>query len=220
MSYQLINISIYSMENHRLKPMKENYNEALFNKLYKETQNLRKSLVYSIDSRRFGVTPDIILSWFDDKFILVYNKYCDQYEPEVLKGHIINSLRTFKNRILRKAYNNEGEFFQSCVSTDTEFDVLNTIIEDEDDTVTEDYQEELKNYLSNTLSDNAFILAEILLSPPPYILSRIPETNSRISNQLILEYFELEDTERNDRKIKNLKKEINQALKNAKEVGI
>lgn len=41
------------MENHRLKPMKENYNESLFNKIYKETTSLRKSLVYSIDHRRF-----------------------------------------------------------------------------------------------------------------------------------------------------------------------
>lgn len=210
------------MENHRLKPMKENYNEALFNKIYKETTSLRKSLVYSIDHRRYGVTPDIVYSWFDDKFILVYNKYCDVYDYEVLKGHIINSLRTFKSRILRKAYNGEGEFYQSLVSKDGEYDLLNTLDNIIDDTTDVDSNNKMKlyDYLYNVLSDNAYLVAQVLLSPPPYILSRLQSNNSRISNELLMDYFELEHTDANEDWIKKLKKEFNKAIKNAKEKGL
>ena len=211
------------MENHRLKPMKENYDESLFNKIYKETTSLRKSLVYSIDHRRYGVTSDIVYSWFDDKFILVYNKYCDQYEYEVLKGHIINSLRTFKSRILRKAYNGEGEFYQSLVSKDGEYDLLNTldgIIDESIPNVDVEEKTKLYNYLSSTLSDNAYLVAQVLLSPPPYILSRLQGNNSRISNELLLDYFELDHTNNNEDWIKKLKKEFNKAIKNAKEKGL
>ena len=101
------------MELHRLKPMEEGYPVELFNKLYKETKYLRKSLTRQIDARRFGVSPDIVESWFDDKFIFVFNKHFKDKNEDVLKGFLINSLRTFKLRILRKAYQKEGEFFQS-----------------------------------------------------------------------------------------------------------
>lgn len=210
------------MENHRLKPMKENYNESLFNKIYKETTSLRKSLVYSIDHRRFGVTSDIVYSWFDDKFILVFNKYCEQYEEDVLKGHIINSLKTFKSRILRKAYNGEGEFYQSLVSKDGEYDLMNTLdnlIEDNQVSYVEE-KTKLYDYLYSTLSDNAYLVAQVLLSPPPFILSRLQGNNSRISNELLLDYFELEHTYDNEDWIKKLKKEFNKAIKNAKEKGL
>lgn len=210
------------MENHRLKPMKENYNESLFNKIYKETTSLRKSLVYSIDHRRFGVTSDIVYSWFDDKFILVFNKYCEQYEEDVLKGHIINSLKTFKSRILRKAYNGEGEFYQSLVSKDGEYDLMNTLdnlIEDNQISYVEE-KTKLYDYLYSTLSDNAYLVAQVLLSPPPFILSRLQGNNSRISNELLLDYFELEHTYDNEDWIKKLKKEFNKAIKNAKEKGL
>ena len=202
--------------------MKENYNESLFNKIYKETTSLRKSLVYSIDHRRFGVTSDIVYSWFDDKFILVFNKYCEQYEEDVLKGHIINSLKTFKSRILRKAYNGEGEFYQSLVSKDGEYDLMNTLdnlIEDNQVSYVEE-KTKLYDYLYSTLSDNAYLVAQVLLSPPPFILSRLQGNNSRISNELLLDYFELEHTYDNEDWIKKLKKEFNKAIKNAKEKGL
>ena len=84
------------MEIHRLVPMKTGYDELLFNKLYKETEALRNLLTYQIDHRRYGVTQDIIKSWFDDKFIFVFNKYYGDIEEGQLKGRIINALRTFK----------------------------------------------------------------------------------------------------------------------------
>ena len=77
------------MELHRLTAMDSSYDKQLFNKIYKDTELLRKSLANQIDTRRFGVTSDIILSWFDDKFIFVFNKHFQNKTPEVLKGFII-----------------------------------------------------------------------------------------------------------------------------------
>src|SRR5210317_15035 len=112
------------METHRLKPMREGYSPELFERLFNETKNLRKSLVYQIDCRRYGVTPDIMESWFEDKFIYVFNKYFDQHEPDILKGYIINALKIFKNRVLRKAYSKEGLFYSSNVELEGENELI------------------------------------------------------------------------------------------------
>ena len=74
------------MELHRLKPMESGYDSSLFNKLYKETAPLRKSLARQIDSRRFGVSDDVILSWFDDKFMFVFNKHFKDKEVDILRN--------------------------------------------------------------------------------------------------------------------------------------
>lgn len=212
------------MELHRLTPMKEGYPEQLFNQLYKETKNLRKSLAYNIDHRRYGVSNDIIQSWFDDKFMFVFNKYYEQFsdKPEVLKGHIINSLKTFQLRVLRKAYQKEGEFYGSLVTLDGEYDLIN-IIPDPNSLSTEDLFYSLAmEFMKEKLSDNAYMLLQIQLNPPPYILARIDKVNSRIPNSLIIDFLNIKYDNFSDAEkcIKNLKKEINQAIKNAKEFFI
>jgi len=207
------------MEIHRLKPMKEGYSEELFNKLYKETQNLRKSLARQIDCRRYGVTNDIILSWFDDKFIFVFNKHFDNKDPDVLKGFIISALQTFKYRILRKAYNIEGEFHSSKVELEGEDNLIN-IIPDETFNKTEDiFYNIALEFMKERLTANAFILFQIQMDPPPYILHRIKNGNSRIPNSLIAEFLDIHVDNPNgaDRYIKNLKKEVNTTLKKARE---
>jgi len=207
------------MEIHRLKPMKEGYSEDLFNKLYKETKNLRKSLARQIDSRRYGVTNDIILSWFDDKFIFVFNKHFDNKSPDVLKGFIISALQTFKYRILRKAYNIEGEFHSSKVELEGEDNLIN-IIPDTTFNKTEDIFYNLAlEFMKERLTSNAYILFQIQMDPPPYILDKIKNNNSRISNSLIAEFLgiELDTQSATERYIKNLKKEVNLTVKKARE---
>lgn len=207
------------MEIHRLTTMKEGYSVELFNKLYKETKNLRRSLAHQIDHRRYGVTQDVILSWFDDKFIFVFNKHFEDKDPDVLKGFLINSLKTFKMRILRKAYQQEGEFYSSIVTLDGEYDLINVI----PDPVTMSNENLFYNlaleFMKNRLSDNAYLLFQLQLDPPPYILSRIENGNSRIPNSLIIDFLNLnnDDYKQAERFIKKLKKEINIAIKNAKE---
>lgn len=206
------------MEIHRLTPMQEGYPVELFNKLYKETENLRKSLTFQIDSRRYGVTPDIVKSWFDDKFIFVFNKHFKDKEPEVLKGFLINSLRTFKLRILRKAYNIEGEFYGSCVTMDGEDNLINIIPDRLEDSNKDVFYNLVKEFMQNKLSDNAYLLFQLQIDPPPYILSRIPTCNSYIPNKLYIDYLNIEgDPVVADRYIKKLKKEVAIAIKNAKE---
>jgi len=207
------------MEIHRLTPMKDGYSEELFNKLYKETRNLRKSLARQIDSRRYGVTPDIILSWFDDKFIFVFNKHFDNKDPDVLKGFIISALQTFKFRILRKAYGLEGEFHGSKVDLEGEDNLIN-IIPDTTFNKTEDIFYNLAlEFMKDRLTSNAYILFQIQMDPPPYILNRINNNNSRISNSLIAEFLgiEMETQSATERYVKNLKKEVNLTIKKARE---
>ena len=66
-------------ELHRLTELKP-YDEDLFNRLYKTCKPLIRRLVRGIDSRRFNVTPDIINSFFWDKFLYVFNKYQSEYD--------------------------------------------------------------------------------------------------------------------------------------------
>lgn len=100
------------MENHRLTQMKD-YDPLVFGRIYQQTRPLVKTLIRGIDYSRFDVTPDIVESWFDDKFIFVFNKYCDKHNEDVLKGHIINALRLFRNRVLKSAYTKKAEFRQT-----------------------------------------------------------------------------------------------------------
>lgn len=199
--------------------MKEGYPQDLFNKLYEETHNLRKSLAYQIDSRRYGVTNDIILSWFDDKFIFVFNKHFDNKEPDILKGFIINSLKTFKYRILRKAYSGEGDFYNSLIELEGENELINIIPDRSFETTQDIFYNLALEYMKEKLSENAYVLFQVQLDPPPYILDRINNYNSRVSNSLLAEYLglELETEKKTERYIKNLKKEINTSLKKARE---
>ncbi len=61
-------------EIHRLQVFNE-YDPELFERLYKKCKPLIKSLVRQVDSRRYNLSPDIIHSYFVDKFMLVFNKY-------------------------------------------------------------------------------------------------------------------------------------------------
>ena len=207
------------MEIHRLKPMKKGYSKQLFEKLYKETKPLRKSLARQIDSRRYGVTNDIIESWFDDKFIFVFNKHFDNKDENVLKGFIINSLKMFKYRILRKAYNKEGEYYSSLVQLEGENELIN-IIPDESLKTHEDVFYNLAiEYMKQKISDDAYLLLQIQLNPPPFILDKIKNYNSHIPNKLVSTYLgiELGSEDRNNKYIRKLKKEISKATKSAKE---
>lgn len=207
------------MENHRLTPMKEGYPEDLFNKLYAETRNLRRSLAYQIDPRRYGVTRDIIESWFDDKFIFVFNKYFDNKDPDVLKGHLINALRTFKYRILRKAYNKEGQFYESLIELEGESELINIIPDRSLETHENIFYNLAFEFMKERLTENAYLLLQVQIDPPPYILSRIKKCNARIPNHLYAEFLDIDlgDDNKTERYIKRLKKEINLTIKGAKD---
>jgi hypothetical protein len=204
------------MEEHRLKPMQEGYDEKLFNKIYKETTSLRKKLAYNIDARKFGVDYHEVLSWFDVKFIFSFNKYYGQKDNDILKGYIIQSLQMFKHRISRMSYSKKSLINNKVeVSDFTEFE--NYIYEDEK---TEDlFMDITLEYFKTQLTRDAFFLLQLQLNPPLYILDKLAEKEkfdiNRISNDLILDYLDLEFKTSNY--IDNLKKEIRRVTRSAKE---
>jgi len=205
------------MEIHRLTPMKEGYSEELFNRLYKETEKLRNSLVYGIDHRRFGVSKDIVQSWFDDKFIFVFNKHFQDHDPDRLKGDIISSLQKFKFRVLRGAYTKQAEFYTNSIELEGESNLINYIPDSSDITNENIFMGLVTEFFKKTLSDDAYLLFELTLNPPPFILNRIPKSNSQIPLNLILEFFDLDDIHKNIKYIRKLKQEIQLATKKARE---
>jgi len=195
------------METHRLTPMKENYDVALFNRLYREIQPLRDSLVFQIDSRRYGVTSDIIKSWFDDKFIFVFNKYYGLITSDQLKGRIINSLKTFKFRILRKAYS-KYNIYNNQIRLEGDNELINIIPFKEEISTHNIFLELALTYLKKNLCDDAFLVLEIELNPPPLILNQI-NPNTKIPAKLIAEYLELIPDKDSISYIRDLRSEIN-----------
>jgi hypothetical protein len=191
------------------------YDPKLFNDLYKRTERLRHSLVYGIDHSRFGVTRDEVMSWMDDKFIFVFNKYQDQKSPDVLLGFIINSLKMFKMKILRRSYQDNNSVNLNSVCLD---DLKLNYIKDE---VGEDNYEILLglalSFMQDTLSREAYELLQIQLTPPLYITSRLKSPSSKIPLNLILEYLGLDPNGANMTIIRDLQYEIGDAMRLAQE---
>lgn len=201
------------MEENRLKPMREGYDEKLFNTLYAKTKALRRKLTSEIDYRRFGVDYYEVLSWFDVKFIFIFNKYWGTMTDDILLGHLIKGMQFFKCRILRSAYTIKHTQFILSVE-----DVLE-IAQEEVDNPWEDKREEMVNevltFLKKNLSENAYSLLDIKLNPPPYIQKRLTEEGiksfNKIPNSLFMEYFELGISSESKKFLDDLNKEIIQA---------
>lgn len=205
------------MEIHRLTTMKEDYDQKLFNKLYQETESLRINLANQIDHRRFGVSKDIILSWFDDKFIFVFNKHFGDKDPEVLKGFIINSLKTFKLRVLRKAYTDKAEGLLSTIDLEGESELINIIPSNDEINEGDLFMGLVLDFMKSRLQEDAFLVLQVELNPPPFILTRIKSPNSHISSKLIAEYLDLGISNRAIRYINSLRKEIKEHTKIARD---
>lgn len=200
------------MELHRLTTMKP-HDPKLFNTLYKKTERLRHSLVYGIDHRRFGVTQEEVLSWMDDKFLFVFNKYVDSKTPDVLLGYLISSLQMFKLKILRRSYQNNNSVNLNSISlSDLQ---LNHIV----DEVGDDNYELLLNlavsFMETNLSAEAYTLLQLQLNPPLYITSRLKNPSAKIPLNLILEYLGLDVNGSNMAIIRDIQTEISDTIKRA-----
>lgn len=204
------------MENHRLTTMKEGYSVDLFNKLYKETESLRKSLTWGIDHRRYGVTKDIMDSWFDDKFIFVFNKHCMEMEPNILKGFIISSLQQFKNRVLRQAYSKKAELYTNQIELEGEYNMINYIPDKSDITNNDLFFGLVLEFFKKELEEDAYTILQLQLNPPPYIINRLKKSNSTIPVPLILEFLGLDNIPKNIKKVRNLRKQIQLTIEKAK----
>lgn len=180
------------MEESRLKPFDQDYDKELFNKIYKETKSLRNKLAYGIDSNRFGVDYQEILSWFDVKFIYAYHKYHKQMDGDILKGHIINALRLFRCRILRKAYSQQNQVNWNNHDIDMMKNADSLLI----DNSLEDTSElnHILTILKSKLSKESQMILEIELNTPEYISSRCTKQQRNtflgIPSKLIAEYLD------------------------------
>lgn len=207
------------MEIHRLGELPSDFDSKLFNKLYKETEGLRINLANRIDHRRYGVTSDIILSWFDDKFIFVFNKYMNTRDEKHLKYSLINALSLFKCRILRKAYSGESEIYSntiSLISTEDEKDIFDIIpIKEEIDN--EDLFLELAlSFMKRKLDEDAYLLLEVQINPPQFILDRV-RSKFNITTKVLIEYFDLPANKESYNYIESLKKSITHYTNEARE---
>jgi hypothetical protein len=204
------------MEENRLKPMKK-IDEKLFNQIYKDTAKLRKSLVYEINPYRFGVDTDEILSWFDVKFIYVFNKYYGTIPDDRLKGYIINALKTFKLRVLRTSYQNKNQLFQGIKDIDSASPSRFKITPEDPE-----YDQGLLlnmalEHLRKNLSHDAYQLLSVQIQPPIYILNKAEEEGltqlNKIPINYILEFFDLPNNEQSLKYIKKLNKEIKEKVR-------
>ena len=206
------------LELNRLQQMPENYDEKLFNHLYSKTENLRRKLTSEIDPRRFGLSYEDILSFFDIKFIFVFSKYYQESEG-ILLGYLINAMKNFKCRILRKAYTKE--FSQSIVSVDDVLTLEENLYEHQVEVSNKEYYHTLlMDFMKKHLSMNAYTIMDLQLNPSPYIQHKLnisPDANiQKIPDHLLLEYLELGNSAKAYKYLDSLKKEIRNAIGYAK----
>lgn len=204
------------MEENRLKPMPEGYSVEVFNDIYAKTEYLRKKLASQIDSRRFGVDYNEVLSWFDVKFLHCFNKYYAIHNPDVLKGHIIQGLQFFKMRILRAAYTHKNT--QSIINIDDVTRLENVVFEEDAHNQARDLFRDLAlGFMKQHLSENAYELLMIQIDPPHYIIQQLKEEGAKnlnkIPNPVIADYLGLGTSNKADAYLNLLKKEIGYVTK-------
>lgn len=204
-------------ELHRLKTMQENYDQPMFLRLYKVCKPVIRNLTKQIDYKRYNLTPDIISSYFWDKMLYVFNKYYGTCSEEHLKARILASLSTFKNKLLRSAYGEQAEYNQSLFKLDDLFDNDKELEDDsEEEKAKSEMLEMMYDYMKEHLSIDAYMIFEVLLTPPPYIKERIKE-NGRITNLLLVEFFDMPKTNSSVKYISELRSDIQYWEDRAKE---
>lgn len=205
------------MEESRLKPMQEGYDQELFLEIYESTQNLRRKLTSQIDPKRFGVDRDEIMSWFDVKFLHAFNKYFGQKTPGILKAHIIRSLQFFKNRILRHSYSLKNSVNNNCVDITELYDLQEPSVEYEYDE-RDFFLNIALEFMKSHLSEQAFIVLKVELKPPLYILERLGNASTaKIPSNLISDYLGMGTDREAISQVNSLRKEIKNVMETAQD---
>lgn len=211
-----------STELNRIKSIKP-YDAALFNKLYKLCTPLMRRLARNIDSRRLNVSPDIIESYFIDKFLFIFNKYQVDYDEEHLKATLLSGLKKYSYRLMRECYSGQAEFNQTLVSFEVLFDdskededvdeKLN-LVHEEGDPVS--FGEQLKDFLKVRLSDDEFLIYQLMIDPPPFLQTRIEESRGKLSILHLIDYFEFPRSRRAYHYFNMMRSKIIHTLEEAK----
>lgn len=203
-------------ELHRLTEMVD-YDPVIFNKLYRVVRPVIRNLVRKVDHRRFNVTPDIIYSYFMDKFLFVFNKYYGTCSEEHLQANILRALSTFKNKLLRSAYGEKAEYNQGLTSMEELFD-NNKELEDDSEEVQakEEHMKMIEDYMREKLSPDAFLIFQLTMDPPE-VLIPVEDRGKRISNITLVDFFEMPRTKSSVKYIAELRQDIDYYINKAKE---
>lgn len=202
-------------EIHRLKPMRD-YDPKVFQRMYKICKPVIRNLVRQIDVKRFNLTPDIIQSYFWDKMLFVFNKYYGTDTEEHLKAQILSSLSTYKSKLLRYAYTEKASYYQNQLQLEDLFDNDKELVDNtEEIQAHNDMWEMLNNYMNEHLNTDAKLVWEVMVTPPPYIKERIKD-GARITNLMLVEFFNMPRTRSSVRYFTELKEDIKFWLDKAK----
>lgn len=197
------------------RPMPADYDVQLFNQIYKDTKSLRNKLAYEIDGKKFGVDYQELKSWFDVKFIFAFNTY---YGDPKLKGYIINTLKTYKKRIVLNSYGNKQHIHNTVDITEVYEDLDKS--DESEDTITNGLLSKAKAYMKDNLSEDAFFILELELNPPPYIIQKLHdlehEKMPKIPTVLIADFLGIDSDEGIDY-VDALRYEIKQIIIKAKD---
>lgn len=212
-------------ELHRLKPMREGYDKVLFNKLYKICKPVIRNLAKQIDCKRFNLTRDIIESYFWDKMLFVFNKYYSTCSENHLQARILSSLTIFKNHLLKTAYGSMADYNQRLNRWDDLFDnskedpyPLEVELIEEDNKYKEYLYKLLEDYLRKHLSMDGYLVYEATYKRPEYITNALSKSSrDQVTNEMLLDFFELPKTQGNSRYIGSCKREVVYWLDRAKE---
>lgn len=207
----------YGCEIHRIKEF-THYDKDRFEKFYKLCKPLIRNLTKGIDYRRYNVSPDIIQSYFWDKFLYVYNKYQDDYEDERLKATLLSSLMTYKNKLLRNAYSKSSEFNQELVSLETLFDNNKELLDDSEEVLNKENKSlKFHEYMKERLSPDEYLLFVTQLDPPIFFQKRVEKAHGKLSIEHLIEFFELPKDKKSHDLISQMRKHIKAVLINAKD---
>lgn len=209
-------------ESHRLTAMPDDYDQALFEKIYMETEGLRRKLSWGIDHRKFGVEKDEILQWFDVKFIHAFCQFHKKYDtsnPGNLKGYIINSLKTYQYRVMRISYKEEFDKHLGLIPVD---DIIESdIIQEEYTPIREVLLETSLSYMKTILSEDAMLVLDIELNRPQWVIEYMADMgvprHNKVPNEIIVDFLGLEKSPAVLNYIKDLQYEIQMAIANTKE---
>lgn len=201
-------ISGQGSELHRLQPMRDDYDQELFNKLYRVCKPVIRRLSKQIDYKRFNLTEDIIYSYFWDKMLFVFNRYYGTCSEEHLKAKILASLATFKNKLLRSAYSEQAQYNQQLAKLEDLYDDSKELVDDSELEVNKaQLLDKLYAYMKDHLSPDAYLVFEAVITPPPYIQERI-KASGHVTHVLLVEFFDLPRTKSSVKYISELRSDI------------
>ena len=207
---------VQGSELHRLTEIKS-YNPTILNKLYKICRPRIKKLTKHIDHRRLNVGPDLIESFFWDKFLYVFNKYQERMEFEELKAHLLVSLTQYSYKLMRSGYSEAAEYNQNLISFESLLDDSkeDLYIPDESSEVNI-YHNLLEDFLIKNLTVDAFLVYSIQLNPPPFFTNRLKDSGGKLTILHLIDFFEYERSKDSINYFTSIRRQIAITLEKAK----